>query len=184
MPDAKNRSLVVLEFENQLAAQEMLTALVRMSTEGTLILQDAVFVSRNERGKVRVVNSTDPSAGQAAWGGAMWGLLFGVVLAVPVIGLAIGAGSAALMAKLVDTGVSDKFVKEMRDSIQPGKVYLAALVSHVNAEKAMEEMGRFSGMAKVVSTNLSADAEVRLSETLDTGTVTTEVSEEDSVIAE
>lgn len=184
MPDSQNRSLVVLEFDNQLAAQEMLTALIRMTTEGTLILQDAVFVSRNERGKVHVVNTTDPSPGQAAWGGAMWGLLFGVILAVPVIGLAIGAGSAALMAKLIDTGVSDKFIKELRESIQPGKVYLAALVSHVNPEKAIEEMGRFSGMAKVVSTSLSSDAEGRLTETLESGAVTTDVSEDESLIAD
>ena len=112
------RSLVVLGFDNQLAAQEMLTTLTRLSTEGTLLLQDAVFVTKADNGKVRVVQTTDPSSGQAAVGGAWWGLLFGVLLAVPVLGMAIGAGSAALMARMIDTGISDKFVKELRDSIE------------------------------------------------------------------
>lgn len=174
------RSLVVLGFDSQLAAQEMLTSLVRLSSEGNILLQDAVFVTRPEGGKVRVTQTTDPSPGQAAVGGAWWGLLFGVILAVPVVGLAIGAGSAALVAKLTDTGISDSFVKELRTSIQPGRVYLAVLFSHANAEKALEEMKRFSNLAEVVTTNLSDEAAARLEEALSSDTVRCDVSEEDS----
>ena len=178
------RSLVVLGFDNQLAAQEMLTTLTRLSTEGTLLLQDAVFVTRGENGKVRVVQTTDPSPGQAAVGGAWWGLLFGVLLAVPVLGLAIGAGSAALLARMTDSGISDQFVKDLRKSIEPGKVYLAVLFSHANPDKALEEMKRYAGLAQVVTCNLSDDASARLHEALSSGTVKTDVSEEESTIAE
>ena len=80
------RSLVVLGFDNQLAAQEMLTSLTRLSTEGTLLLQDAVFVTKADHGKVRVVQTTD-RASAGAWstsyadvtyGGAVdtWGRAF------------------------------------------------------------------------------------------------------------
>jgi uncharacterized membrane protein len=184
MTETDQRSLVVLGFEEQLAAQEMLTSLTRMSTEGTLLLQDAVFVTRTEKGKVRVVQTTDPSPGQAAWGGAFWGLLFGVVLFVPVIGMAIGAGAAAITSKLIDTGIDDKFVKSLRESIEPGKVYLAVLVSHVNREKALEEMKRYAGMATVVTTNLTEDTVAALEEALDQHPITEGVSEEESTIAE
>ncbi len=177
------RSLVVLGFDEALAAQEMLTALTRMTTEGTLVLRDAVFVTKNDKGKIRVVETTDPSPGSAAWGGAFWGLLFGIVLAVPIVGLAIGAGSAALMAKLIDTGSDDKFIKTLRESIEPGKTYLAVLVSHINREKALEEMSRYSGLAQVISTNMTADAESALNEALSGGDVTQGVSEDDSTIA-
>jgi len=176
------QSLVVLGFENQFAAEEMLTALHRMSAEGTLLLQDAVFVTKTDKGKVRVVETTDPSPGQAALSGAFWGLLFGVLLFIPVIGMAIGAGTAALMAKLVDTGISDDFVKQLRESIQPGKVYLAALVSHVNPDKALEEMRRYAGMAEVITTNLPPDAVARLEDALAQHPVTQGVSEEESTI--
>ncbi|HRA34392.1 MAG TPA: DUF1269 domain-containing protein [Acidimicrobiales bacterium] len=178
------RSLVVLGFDNQLAAQEMLTTLTRLSTEGTLLLQDAVFVTRSENGKVRVVQTTDPSTGQAAVGGAWWGLLFGVLMAVPVLGMAIGAGSAALLARMTDSGISDKFVKDLRASIEPGKVYLAVLFSHANPEKALDEMKRYSGLAEVITTNLSEDASARLHEALSSGTVKTDVSDEESTITE
>lgn len=174
------RSLVVLGFESQLAAQEMLTTLTRLSSEGNILLQDAVFVTRPEGGKVRVTQTMDPSPGQAAFGGAWWGLLFGVILAVPVVGMVIGAGSAALVSKLTDTGISDDFVKELRTSIKPGRVYLAVLFSHANAEKALEEMKRYSNLAEVVTTNLSDEAAARLQEALTSDTVKADVSEEDS----
>lgn len=184
MAEETPQSLVVFGFDEQLAAQEMLTALTRLSTEGTLLLRDAVFVTKSEKGKVRVVPTTDPTPGQAAWSGAFWGLLFGILLAVPVIGLAIGAGAAALTAKLIDTGISDAFIKQLRESIKPGKVYLAVLVSHVNPEKALEEIKRFAGLAEVVSANLTPDAEAKLHEALDDHQVTEGVSEEESTLAE
>lgn len=184
MSEAQPRSLVVLGFDDQLAAQEMLTSLTRLSRDGGLLMQDAVFVTRNDRGKIRVVQTTDPDPGQAAWSGAFWGLLFGILLAVPVVGLVIGAGSAALMAKLVDTGISDDFVKSLRSSIEPGKVYLAVMVSHVNRDAALTELKRYSGMATLVTTNLSDDVVAELQDALDHDQVTEGVSEEESCILE
>jgi uncharacterized membrane protein len=180
------RSLVVLEFEDALSAQEMLTSLVRLTGEGGLLLQDAVFVSKNEKGKIKVTQTTDPSTGQAAWSGAFWGLLFGILLFVPIVGMAIGAGTSALLAKLIDTGIDDKFVKSLRESIKPGKVYLAALVSHVNREKALNEMKRYAGMATIVTTNISAEAETALEAALTKHEVDVQegVSEEESTIAQ
>lgn len=184
MADNDPRSLVVFGFKDQMAAQEMLTALNRMSSEGTLLLQDAVFVTRNDKGKIRVVQTTDPSPGQAAWGGAFWGLLFGILLFIPVIGMAIGAGTAALTAKLIDTGIDDKFVKNLRESIQPGNVYLAVLVSHVNQAKALDEMKRYAGMAEIINTNLPEASVKALEEALDQHDIKEGVSEEESTIAE
>lgn len=184
MTDKDPRSLVVLGFDDQLAAQEMLTALTRMSSEGTLLLQDAVFVTKSQKGKVRVVQTMDPSTGQAAWSGAFWGLLFGIILFIPVIGMAIGAGTAALTAKLIDTGIDDKFVKQLRESIEPGKVYLAVLVSHVNQEKALEEMKRYAGLATLIQTNVSDAAESALADALESHPIQHDVSEDESTIAE
>lgn len=172
----------MLGFDDQLKAQEMLTALVRMTGEGSLILQDAVFVTKTPKGKIRVVETGDASPGQAAMGGAFWGLLFGILLFVPVIGMAIGAGTAALVAKLSDTGIPDDFVKQLRGSIEPGHVYLAALVSHVNQEAALEEMKRWAGMAEVVSANISPEGLEALKSALDQVEVTEGHSEDESTI--
>lgn len=154
MTDNPNQQLIVLGFDDQASAAEMLTAANRMSEQGTLLLQDAVFVTKNLKGKVKVVETVDPSPGGAALGGAFWGFLFGALLFIPVAGMVIGAATSALMAKLIDTGVSDDFVKKLRESIEPGKVYLALLVSHVNEEKTLEELKRYAGMAELVYANV------------------------------
>jgi uncharacterized membrane protein len=153
-----------------------------MTQEGVLVLRDAVFVTKTENGKVRVIETTDPSTGQAAMGGAFWGLLFGVLLFVPVLGMAIGAGTAAIVSKLTDTGVSHEFIQQLRGSIEPGHVYLAALVSHVDSERALAEMRRWAGMAELVSANIPAERFQALKDVLDEVDVTAGVSDEDSTI--
>ncbi len=165
MPDAQN--IVVLGFDTRLAAQEALTAALRLQQEGKLQIHDAVFVTKDEKGSAHVEETTDLSPGRAALGGAVWGLLFGAILLVPVAGVAIGAGSAALAAKLVDTGISDKFVKQLRQSIEPGKTYLALLTSQGNREAVLVELKRFNGIAQLIDTTLPAEAVEQVKEALE-----------------
>ena len=58
-----------------------------------------------------------------ALGGAFWGFLFGLIFLVPflgvAIGVAIGAGGRALMGSLRDVGISDAFIKDVREKISP-----------------------------------------------------------------
>jgi uncharacterized membrane protein len=165
MPDAQN--IVVLGFDTRLAAQEALTAALRLEREGKLQINDAVFVTKDEKGTAHVEETTDLSPGRAALGGAVMGLLFGAILLVPVAGVALGAGSAALAAKLVDTGLSDKFVKQLRQSIEPGKTYLALLTSQGNREAVLTELKRFKGIAQLIDTTLPAEAVEHVKEALE-----------------
>jgi len=94
--------------------------------------------------------------GQAALDGAFWGLLFGTLLAGPVgalVGSALTAGTGALMAKVIDTGVPDERVQELRQIVTPGTTALALLVSHIHVEALVAELKRFAG-ARVVTTDL------------------------------
>jgi len=165
MPDAQN--IVVLGFDTKLAAQEALTAALRLQQEGKLQIYDAVFVTKDEKGSAHVEETTDLSPGRAALGGAAWGLLFGAILLVPVAGVAIGAGSAVLAAKLVDTGLSDKFVNQLRQSMEPGKTYLALLTSQGNREAVLAELKRFKGIAQLIDTTLPAEAVEHVKEALE-----------------
>src|SRR5215467_13121633 len=165
MPDAQN--IVVLGFDTKLAAQEALTAALRLQQEGKLQMYDAVFVTKDEKGSANVEETTDLSPGRAALGGAAWGLLFGAILLVPVAGVAIGAGSAVLAAKLVDTGLSDKFVNQLRQSMEPGKTYLALLTSQGNREAVLAELKRFKGIAQLIDTTLPAEAVEHVKEALE-----------------
>lgn len=150
------RKLIVLAFDSPLKAQEALMAATRLMTEGEILLHDAVFVAKDANGETVVKETTDVTPGEAAMDGAFWGLLFGTLLAGPVgalVGGAISAGTGALAAKLIDTGVPDQCVQQLRDTVTPGTTALALLVSHVHLEALVKEMRRFAG-AQIVTTDL------------------------------
>jgi len=152
-----DQQLAVLAFDSALRAQEFMTAVLRLQQEGKILVQDAVFVSKDEAGNARVVETTDPTPASAALGAGTWGLLFGALLAVPVAGLVVGAASGALMAKLTDTGVPDDFVGEVRELVAPGRTALALLVSHIDRDAVLGELARFQG-AELISGTLSPAA--------------------------
>ena len=119
------RKLIVLGFDSPLKAQEALMAATRLMTEGEILLHDAVFVSRDANGETHVKETTDVTPGEAALDGAFWGLLFGTLLAGPVgalVGGALTAGTSALIARVVDTGVPDEKVQELRAPGYPAEL--------------------------------------------------------------
>lgn len=142
------RSLVVLSFDSTLKAQEALLAATRLQTEGAIVLHDAVFVQKDEAGKVHVQETVDVTPGDAALRSTFWGALLGTILGGPVgtvLGGAVSAGVGALAAQLSDYGISDGKVKELRDAVTPGTTALALLVSHIREEALVRELQRFSG---------------------------------------
>lgn len=150
------RQLVVLGFESPLLAEEALLAMSRLSAEGKVLLHDAVFVHRDHDGAARVRETTDPTPGAAALDGSLWGLLFGTILAGPVgalVGGAVTAGTSALLAKIIDTGVPDAKVAALRETVPPGTTALALLLSHLQPDALRDELRRFPGV-KVLEADL------------------------------
>ncbi len=142
------RSLIVLAFDSTLKAQEALLAATRLQTEGAIVLHDAVFVQKDEAGKVHVQETVDETPGDAALRSSFWGALIGTILGGPVgtvLGGAVSAGVGALTAQLTDYGIPDAKVRELRESVKPGSTALALLVSHIREQALITELSRFSG---------------------------------------
>jgi uncharacterized membrane protein len=97
-----------------------------------------------------------------ALGGAFWGFLFGLIFFVPFLGMAIGAASGALFGSMADVGISDSFIKDVREKVTPGTSALFLLSSAAVLDRVQEQ---FPGdEAELISTNLSAEQEARLRE--------------------
>ncbi len=146
--------LLVISFDDPLKAQEFLLTVVRMQKNQNLELHDAVFVSRDAAGTSHVTETTDITTGRGAFGGGAWGLLLGTLFAGPLGGLVVGAASAgggALYAKLIDRGIKDETVEELRTAVPPGRTALALLVSHLSLGDLQRELTRFPGAALVES---------------------------------
>lgn len=160
MREIQVQQLNVVSFDDPMKAQEFLLAAKRLASESKLQLDDVVFVAKTSDGKrVRVHETTDTSVGEAAMSGGFWGLLFGMLLLGPygVIAGAATAGTSALVSKLVDTGVSDAFIKEMKDAVAPGDTAVILLTGGGNLDAVTEELRRFSG-ARLLRSDLPAEA--------------------------
>jgi uncharacterized membrane protein len=67
-----------------------------------------------------------------------------------VVGAAT-AGGGALYAKLVDHGIKDATVHELRTAVPPGRTALALLVSHLSITDLQLELARYPGAVLVES---------------------------------
>ena len=150
------QTLVGISFENAFRAQEFLVAATGLAAAGKLKLKDAVTVVKDDSGKTVVHETVDPTPARAAFSGAMWAGLFGLILGGPVgwiAGLAVGAGAGAVTAKVMDLGVPDEWVAWFRDVVQPGTATVVLLVEDLNRNALVAEAARFTG-AELVYANL------------------------------
>lgn len=167
-PTIVPQTLVGISFPDLFRAQEFLTALQRLASKGSLVLEDAVVVMKNEDGKTVVRETIDPQPGRTAVSGAVWTGLFGLILGGPVgwaAGTAIGAGAGALTAKVVDLGISDEWVSWFREAVQPDTATVAMLGSEIVEDALVAEVERFAG-AKLVYANFDDEMLARVKDAL------------------
>lgn len=164
--------LIVVGFEDENTADQVLNRLAALQKEYLVDLEDSVVVVRDQGGKVRLKQAIDLVGTGAASGGlwgSLWGTLIGLLFLNPAAGLltgaVLGAGAGALSGKLADYGIDDEFVRSLGQTIQPGTSALFVLVRKARAEKVLPELQQFNG--KVLRTSLSNDQEQRLKEALE-----------------
>ncbi|WP_055565475.1 DUF1269 domain-containing protein [Streptomyces atriruber] len=155
--------LVVLGFTDKDKAEAVLRLSKELSRQELLDLEDAALAWRTMDGKVHVRQSYSLTGAGAA-GGALWGTLFGLLFLMPVFGAAVGAATGAVAGKLSDIGVSDAFIKEVANTLEPGKAAVFALVRRSTPDRVREVLRPFN--PTVLRTSLTKDREEELIEAL------------------
>src|SRR4051794_2837561 len=153
--------LVAIAYPDLATAREVASNVGQAQKAHLIDLDDCVIVEQRDDGKIKL---HQPSlAGVGAAGGALWGGLIGLIFLVPLFGMAIGAASGAAAGALSDSGVDDKFMKEMGAKLQPGGAAVVVLIRNVNAEKVLSEV-KIPG--EVIQTSLTEDGEQALRDAL------------------
>jgi uncharacterized membrane protein len=156
-------TLSVLKFNDPYGADRVLLALQGLQEQQMITLEDAAVVSwpqGNKKPKTRQLLST---SGAGAMGGAFWGFLFGLIFFVPFLGAAIGASMGALSGSMADVGISDDFIKQVREKVTEGTSALFALTSGATAvDKVVDELKQYD--FEIISTNLPEEQEKQLRE--------------------
>jgi uncharacterized membrane protein len=151
--------IVVLGFERQYGAEGMLEQIEKYEQEGLIILEDAVIASRGVAGYVDIKQAR-PQGGKSALKGSGVGLLAGLLLGGPILGVAAGAGIGAIINSFKDYGLDDDFVKDITESLKPESSALFLLVKEAKAKEFQGKLNQWE--AYVITTSLPADKEKTL----------------------
>ncbi len=155
-------TLTAIGFPTADGADRALATLEQLQKQKLIEVQDAAVVSWPP-GKTRPQTRQARSmVGVGALGGMFWGMLFGLIFLIPLVGAAVGAGIGALSAALVDVGIDDKFINQVKSQVTPGTSALFALTSGAVVDRVAEAFKGVQG--QVISTNLSSEQEAQLRE--------------------
>src|ERR1700749_205551 len=134
--------LVAVAFDDRATADEVMGTLSRLQKEHAIELEDAVVVTRDAEGKVKLHQSNKLAAGGAV-GGALWGGLIGLIFFVPLFGMAIGAATGAAAGALTDVGVDDNFLKDLGAKLKPNGAAVIVLIRNSTPDKVLPEVAHF-----------------------------------------
>ncbi len=153
-------TLSVLKFETPDGAEEALDLVKSLQKQQLITLQDAAIVTWPEGAKKPKTKQLISLAGIGALNGAFWGMLFGLIFFVPLLGLAVGAAFGAFGASMADVGIDDEFIKKTKEKVTEGTSALFLLTSDATTDKVVEQMKKLD--FEIISTSLSQEEEDQL----------------------
>ena len=141
---AEKYSFIVVKYQGADTANAALAELKRLSKAKTVKLKDAVAVTKNEKGKVKLQQSKDDSAGKGFLKGGVLGIIFGLLFAAPALAL-VGAVSGTAVG-MFDKGIKDKLLKGLGDDMTTTESALAVLIEKADWGALLADMdSKFSG---------------------------------------
>jgi len=153
--------LIVISFEDEQTAFALRAELAKLQQEYLIEMDDAVVVTKDDEGKVKLHQAQNLTAAGAVSGG-FWGTLIGMIFLNPLLGAAVGAGAGALSGALTDIGISNDMMKSFAESFKPGCSALFVLVRKATGDKVLAGLSEFTGKGKVLQTSLTKDKEEEL----------------------
>jgi uncharacterized membrane protein len=155
-------ALTVWKFSSAAGADEALDTLGRLQNQQLIQVQDAAVVNWPAGASKPATHAMRSAKSAGALGGGFWGLLFGLIFFMPLLGLAIGAAGGAILGSMTDVGISETFIAEVRDKVTPGTSALFALTSDAVPDRVGQAFSPTH--PELIRTNLSPDQEARLRE--------------------
>jgi uncharacterized membrane protein len=152
--------LTVIAFDNPTQAFQLQKALVNLEGESVYDFQDAVVVTRNAAGKVKLHQTRNPVPGFAA-AGSLSGLILGTLFLLGFPGSVVGLGVGALVGKLLDVGVDDRFMKDLGATLKPGTSALAFLGT-AQLDKLKERIGPLLKGSTLLQTTVNPEREAEI----------------------
>jgi uncharacterized membrane protein len=126
-----------------------------LAKEKVVKLKDAVAITKNEKGKVKLHQTKDDTAGRGFLKGGALGILFGLLFGGAgwvAAGALAGAGFAAF-----DRGIKDKLLKELGQNMSMHQSALAVLVEDADWATVQERMAAHNFQGEIVIREMVAE---------------------------
>ena len=151
--------LVAIAYPDQHQAVDVMETLKQLHEVDIINLDDAVAVSKDGEGRIKLEGAISRAAAGAA-GGLFLGTMIGLVFFMPVLGALFGTAAGALAGKFADVAQIDDFVIQVGDNMPPGSSAILMLVRKTDPEKTLAALRQYGGT--VIRTTLPDDAEARI----------------------
>ncbi len=120
-----DQTLAAFMLDKGSAARSLLESIEKIDEIDTNVrIVDAAIVDRSKRGRIKVHQTTDRGALKSGTRGGTIGVIVGALVLGPagaVVGGAAGTALGSLRGRIHDTGINDKFMKEVAAEIEKGK---------------------------------------------------------------
>ncbi|MFJ3815466.1 DUF1269 domain-containing protein [Streptomyces sp. NPDC090056] len=156
--------LIVIGYEDHAVAREAFKAVQQLRDDHVVELNGLAVVRVDPDGETHVdTPAKTEEIALSATAGALWGLVFGMIVLTPGIGV-VGAALGGLIGKLNQMGVDRGFRQKVSDLLAPGSAAVVIMASKITEDRFAAAMEPFGGT--VLKTSLSEESERELSEQL------------------
>jgi uncharacterized membrane protein len=149
------RELVAFVYPDAFRAAEVMATVNRLRPESSLELNDAVCVTRDPLGNLKLQYAECPTRGASAV--RFWRTLIGSLVPAPPAAPAGGAAGDPARGSHPASGIDDSFAEALRAQLTPGTSAVFALVPDVTRDRLVPHLSAFGGT--FLRTTLPAGAE-------------------------
>lgn len=152
-------AILIVTFDDTKKADQVLDNLKSWQKEGRLEIGDAVVLVKDEKGKLKVHETTEFTTKRGATWGGIAGLVVGIVAGGPIGGLILGTAAGALAGKATDIGVSKEEIEAVTDSMENATSAIALQIKSLQNKDMVAAMIRqLDGQIHELSIDEAAEA--------------------------
>ncbi|MFJ4870513.1 DUF1269 domain-containing protein [Streptomyces sp. NPDC088757] len=156
--------LIVIGYDDHAVAHKAFKAVQKLRDDHVVELKGLAVVRIDEDGETHVdTPAKTEEIALSATAGALWGLVFGMIILTPGIGV-VGAALGGLIGKLNQMGVDRGFRQKVSDLLAPGSAAVVIMASKITEDRFATAMEPFGGT--VLKTSLPEESERELAEQL------------------
>jgi uncharacterized membrane protein len=154
--------LIVIGYDNPQTARQAYEEVQRLQQDFIVDLRGLAIVDVDAAGHTHV-DTPKRIIGQSAVGGALFGLLIGVLFFVPGMVL-LGGAIGVLMGTLNKSGIDSEFRDQVGHLVEPGHSAVVIMATKITEDKFASAMQKFGGT--ILKTSMSDADEKELAEEL------------------